>query len=282
MSQTPTVSSTTMFTLGRWDEVASVITVRGSIGAGKTTVMGHLERYLVENDLLATSETATADDLFLPVPEPLNDWQEAKYRREPATVDEEERDAMCQSDSSSSDGPLESMFQKMCRDKRRYGFSFQVMAFTTRMAAIADAMAKVPRRQRPVRIHVIPERFLPDDRLMFENLYEMGYIEPCEWDIYNGFYALMTQQLVAKEKAMIYVPTSPEICLERVAKRDRAGETDGGVPLGYLRALERKHDQMEAAFTGHVWRLDTMRQELTASEIGQVCWDLMHEIVTSV
>ena len=271
------MTSEAVYTLSRWDEVASVTTVRGSIGAGKSTVMSEIERYLAENDLLATSPTATAENLFLMLPEPVNDWCEAKYNRQESV--DMERDAMSQSGESQSSGEKESIFEKMCRDKRRYGFSFQVKAFTTRMAALRVALSAVPRRQRRVRIHLIPERFMADDRLFFENLYESGYVEQWDWDIYHDFYNEQTPDLNRKETAMVYVPTEPAVCLRRLTQRDRVGETDGGVPLVYLQELEKKHEALVKTYTGRVWQMDSFRGPLTAHEIREQCIALTKEII---
>ena len=44
-----------------------------------------------------------------------------------------------------------------------------------------------------------------------------------------------------KPEKIIYIKTSPEICLERIAQRSRGEEAD--IPIEYLRHIDRMHEE---------------------------------------
>lgn len=69
--------------------------------------------------------------------------------------------------------------------------------------------------------------------------------------------------------AMVHIRTSPEVCLRRVRKRNRAGEEL--MSLSYLRGLADRHDSMMRSFCGPVITVDgdgdieVVREEVLAA-----------------
>ena len=121
--------------------------------------------------------------------------------------------------------------------RKRYAFPFQMMAFYTRLNAM---------RQLPKDRMVIMERSVETDKRIFaQMLIDDGSIDPICARIYNEWYHDLVSD--AHEKIVnVYIRTPPDVCLERIAKRGRAGED--GITLDYLTRCHDLHEQ---------WLLDT-------------------------
>tara|TARA_B100000780_G_scaffold279002_2_gene254899 strand:+ start:666 stop:1256 length:591 start_codon:yes stop_codon:yes gene_type:complete len=68
-------------------------------------------------------------------------------------------------------------------------------------------------------------------------LYEDKLLTNLEYDLMDKYY----QSISWKHDACIYIRTSPDICFERIKKRDRQNEDM--ISIEYLQKLHRKHDE---------------------------------------
>ena len=168
--------------------------IEGNIGSGKSTLVQFLKR-------------SFKNVIFLD--EPVHQWNEIK-------------------DSSG-----ETILEKYYNDQKRYSFSFQMMAYITRLSDLRKAFKNCLEGSI-----IITERCLLTDREIFAKmLYDDGKIEEIEYQIYlRWFNEFMDNSFLS---GIIYVKTSPETCLSRIEKRGRKGEN---IPLEYLQGLHNYHE----------------------------------------
>ena len=124
------------------------------------------------------------------------------------------------------------MIEKFYSDQEKYAFSFQMMAYITRLSMLKKCI-----RENPNAI-IICERSLNTDKNIFAKmLYDDNKIEDVKYQIYSNWFDEFISDI--PECGIIYVRTEPTKCYERVKIRDRKGET---IPLEYL---EKCHDYHE-------------------------------------
>jgi deoxyadenosine/deoxycytidine kinase len=125
----------------------------------------------------------------------------------------------------------ESLLQRFYADPERYAFAFQTMAFFSRLALLAEA---------PTGCTVVTERSLLTDRDVFAKmLHNSGKIDSLCYKIY--LHNLANFSDVAPSK-IIYIKTDPVICADRIASRNRHGESN--ISIDYLIQCEEYHEAM--------------------------------------
>ena len=169
-----------------------IFSIEGNIGSGKSTLI----------DLLKKQKG------YCFLPEPVDVWNEIK-------------------DSSGV-----TILEKYYKDPKKYAFSFQMMAYITRLDIIKKHIVDND-------TILITERSIYTDREIFAKmLHQNGDIEDVEYNIYlRWFDEFSTIHL----DGIIYIKTTPEICLSRVEKRNRKGEES--IPLSYLQMCHTFHEE---------------------------------------
>lgn len=232
------------FIIDRMNEINLYISLQGSISSGKSTTLSSIKKYIKKNNLCALNDinSGKSTDYFLVLDEPLNEWEKEIYSVESKKYIQE-----------NTETKMVSMLGLFYKDMSKYGFLFQINAFTSRLKHIVDQISLVKNNEKNARIHIIAERSLRTDRLFFNNLYESNIISQVEWEIYNNFFNLICNEIVKKEDIMVYIHTSPEKCYKRSQKRDRkeekdcdesTGEKRTGVCPDYLKSLHEQHENM--------------------------------------
>ncbi len=61
-----------------------------------------------------------------------------------------------------------------------------------------------------------------------------------EWEIYTDWFNWLSNEFDVKPDGYIYLKVQPNICLERINKRNRQEES--GIPIEYLENIHIKHD----------------------------------------
>jgi len=180
-----------------------VVSIDGNIGSGKSTLMANLREYY--NDKV--------DVVFLK--EPVDEWAEIK------------------------DENGITILEKFYENSEKYAFSFQMMAYISRLKVLKDAVKNIkPTSKKTI---FISERSLYTDKMVFAKmLYDSKKIEGINYQIYlNWFYTFSQEFPVHK---VIYVKTEPEKCHSRILKRAREGENL--ISLEYLKNSDVYHDHM--------------------------------------
>ena len=182
---------------------AIIVSIEGNIGSGKTTLLSNLHNAFPDKNILF-------------VKEPVNVWEEIK------------------------DSQGKTMLEKFYADQQKYAFSFQIMAFISRISLLKQSI-----RENPGSV-IITERSLHTDKMVFaQMLFDSGLIEDVNYQIYLKWFDEFSRECPLNR--VIYVKTDPNICIQRIAKRSRAGESV--IPIDYLRECHAYHEKMMEALS---------------------------------
>ncbi len=177
-----------------------IIAVEGNIGAGKSTLLEKLnERFSNRKEPFRV--------LFMK--EPVELWQ------------------------SITDKNGEDILTKFYENTEKYSFAFQIMAYSTRLAKLKEAI----KSSYDV---IICERSLEADRNVFAKmLADDGKIEDIMYTIYNRLYQDTSDEF--QMDGIVYLNTSPEVCQERIKIRHREGEDS--IQIDYLSQCQKYYEK---------------------------------------
>jgi deoxyadenosine/deoxycytidine kinase len=193
-----------------------IYSCEGNIGAGKTTLLGHIET-------LAKSFNTYQ---ILVLREPVDVWTTLR----------------------SPDGL--NILENFYKDPIKYAFPFQVLAFTTRLSMLKNAIKENPECEV-----IICERSLyADGNIFAKMLYDDGTMDDISYQIYRKMYETAIEEFPLT--GVIYLTIPPELCAKRIVQRGRSGEEN--IPLEYLEKCSKYHEtwlnQSDLGF--HVIRMD--------------------------
>jgi deoxyadenosine/deoxycytidine kinase len=130
----------------------------------------------------------------------------------------------------------ENLLDLFYRDTKRWAFTFQLAAFTTRAKTWTEVLAMIDHR------NVVLERSIYCDRYVFaKNCYQSGLMKKTEWQLYCKLWDWLESNWCAEPDKIVYLRTPAEVCQERIEARGRAEEST--IPIEYLRDLEALHDE---------------------------------------
>ena len=179
-----------------------IVSIEGNIGSGKSTL----------RELLARSSLPIGNNpgfTLVYVDEPVSEWQ---------TI---------------IDPTGLNVIEKFYADQKEYAFAFQMMAYISRLATLKRAVEQNADKN----VIFVCERSLWTDRQVFaQMLHDEGKIESIKFQIYLKWFDEFIRDYPLD--GIIYVTTKPQICSERITKRNRQGET---IPLTYLASCHDYH-----------------------------------------
>jgi deoxyadenosine/deoxycytidine kinase len=176
-----------------------LISIDGNIGSGKSTIMEALKHKFSDNKNV----------VFLR--EPVDEWAQIK------------------------DENNVTILEKFYANQKDYSFSFQMMAYISRLALLKEAVKNNPHAI------FISERSLFTDREVFAKmLYKSGFIEEVNYKIYLKWFDSFSSEFPLHK--VIYVKADPQVCFDRIKKRSRTGESN--IPLTYLENCHIHHNDM--------------------------------------
>ena len=180
-----------------------IISIEGNIGSGKSTVINSLKQlYTISNKIPKI--------YFLE--EPVSEWETFK------------------------DCNGKNIIEKFYADQKKYSFSFQMMAYISRLSMLKNAIKECNKNEINF---IICERSLQTDKNVFcKMLYDMGMIEDINYQIYLRWFDDFISDI--PHINYIYIKADPFVSYERVIKRNRPGET---IELGYLEQCNDYHDR---------------------------------------
>ena len=131
------------------------------------------------------------------------------------------------------DNDGEDILTKFYNDQSRWGFTFQMMAYISRLSEIKKMLKKHPNA-----IMITERSAYSDFHVFAKMLYSSEKITDIEYQIYCQWFDEFMQDIPIA--GYIYLTTSPEICLERIKKRGRKGEEN--IPIEYLHLCHSYHE----------------------------------------
>lgn len=129
---------------------------------------------------------------------------------------------------ATADSP--SVFELYYSDKQKYGFMFQMVALQTRIKHIMNILATAKEGE----IIVCERSYLTD-----KNIFAKMLLNETEYMVYDQWYTYLIDLIKPKVDGIIYLRVNPRICMERIKKRNRPGET---IDTAYLTKLHIQHD----------------------------------------
>ena len=215
----------------------TILSIEGNIGSGKSTVINTLKEYYKNNYKVYFLE------------EPVSEWEEFK----------------------DSDG--KNIIEKFYENQKHYSFSFQIMAYISRLAMLKRAIKYC--KDNSIYL-IICERSLQTDKNVFcKMLYDSGKIEDINFQIYNKWFSEFITEIPLIY--YVYIKTDPKIAHERVQKRNRKGEN---ISVEYLEMCSAYHDN---------WLVNSNVQNATrncivlnGNDVSSVTFEKTNEIVTSL
>jgi len=189
------------------------VSIEGNIGSGKSTLI----QYLTEK---------WADKKIIFLKEPVDEWEKIK--------DEEGI----------------TILEKFYENQEKYSFSFQMMAYISRLKLLKDVIENIKENES---IIIITERSLYTDKMVFAKmLYDNKKIEHINYIIYLNWFDTFINNFPVNK--IIYVKTEPEICHLRIVKRSREGENN--IPIEYLKQCHEYHEKMMEYLNAEKLELD--------------------------
>lgn len=201
-----------------------IISIEGNIGAGKSTILEQIRQRLAADKKIRPGQ-------IICMQEPVDLWESVK---EEATG--------------------ESILAKFYKDPAKHAFAFQVMAYTSRLAAF--------QRIDPDCDVILCERSLEADRNIFAKmLHDDGMIDEVSYKIYQMLYDNTAGAF--QIDTVIYLDVSPDVCLERIGKRARDGE--GQISLEYLTKCHEYHREWLKNANANVLTIPSSPQHISES-----------------
>ena len=180
-----------------------ILFIEGGIGCGKSTLVAKIQEYCEKYHLRIKT-----------IQEPVDIW-------------------MTIVDPASGKNMIEAFYA----DQEKYSFEFQMMAYISRLQRLQETMKSCTESYDLV----ICERSLQTDRNVFcKMLYDEGKITEYGYQIYNKWFDYF-QKDYQKNAKFVYLQTDYEVCYERVAKRNRNGESN--IEKSYLQKNNAYHDE---------------------------------------
>jgi deoxyadenosine/deoxycytidine kinase len=124
------------------------------------------------------------------------------------------------------------ILEKYYANQTKYAFSFQMMAFISRISSMRAALKK------NYRILISERSVYTDSEVFAKMLFNDGKIEDVEYAIYMTWIHEFIGDLPAGK--FIYVQADPSVSFQRVGIRNRPGEV---IPLTYLENCHSYHDE---------------------------------------
>lgn len=176
-----------------------IISVEGNIGSGKSTIINELKQTCTNIDGMN----------IVYVEEPVSQWEKIKNKEG------------------------KNMIELFYSDQVKYSFSFQMMAYISRLMLLKEAIKNHPESV------IITERCLLTDYNIFATmLYEQGKMSEEEYTIYKTWFHYFQTEVVMN--AIIYIQCDPEVSHSRCVSRCRQGEQV--ISLDYLIQCHEKHE----------------------------------------
>jgi len=214
-----------------------IISIDGNIGSGKSTLMDDLKKKYQHNTNI----------IFLE--EPVGEWESIR----------------------GADG--NTMIQKYYKNINKYAFSFQMMAFISRLSILQNKIKQLSvateSNNEDKCFYIFTERSLFSDRDIFAKLlYTNGSIEDVNYQIYLKWF----DHFAFNVDVFIYINTPVKLCMERLTRRARLGEEP--ISYDYLTSCHDAHIEMFSNI--HNKPIVELNGMCTTEQLTTQVWNYLH------
>ena len=219
--------------------MAHIFNIEGNIGSGKSTFVRILEKEMKSINSIP----------IIYVQEPVDEWSTIK------------------------DKNGETILEKFYRDQHKYAFSFQMMAYISRLSLVKSII-----RNNPNSIIICERSVFTDKEVFAKMLYDDGKIEEVNYQIYLKWFNEFIEDIPTS--GIIYVNTTPENSKGRVDFRARLGED---IPLEYLKKCNNYHNNWLNNIEENIYNFDgniNFRDGLTTQSIDNIK-EFIEQIISS-
>ena len=209
-----------------------LFTIEGNIGSGKSTLIQSLKEF---------TQIAGMSVIF--VDEPVSQWEGIQ----------------------NEDG--KNMIELFYGNPARYAFTFQMMAYISRLALLQEAI-----RNHPNAIIITERCLLTDYHVFAKLLYENKSMLKEEYTIYQKWFHYFQKEI--QLSGIIYVQTDVFVAHERCQKRARLGETS--ISFDYLSQCDEKHEEWINQET-----TDTLIIDNNTTDCDSAVW-MIHDFIEDI
>tara|TARA_R110001592_G_scaffold358032_1_gene662051 strand:- start:48 stop:1118 length:1071 start_codon:yes stop_codon:yes gene_type:complete len=188
------------------NNASKIYSIEGNIGSGKSTIIKILkDRFKNNNNIIFLLE-------------PVDEWN-----------------TIC-------DNNDKTILEKYYEDKKKYAFSFQMMAYISRLSQLKEALKNGYE-------YIITERSLATDKNVFAKmLYDDNEIDEINYQIYNKWFDEFIKDIPPIN--YIYIKTDTIITEARIIERSRKGENK--ILFEYLQKCSNYHDDWFNSITNYL------------------------------
>ena len=178
----------------------TIVTIEGNIGCGKSTILNCIKEY-----------NSNANVPIILVKEPVDEWENIK------------------------DAAGKSILQLFYENPHEYAFSFQMMAYISRLNNLKKAIME------NTNSIIVTERSLLTDKFVFAKmLKDDNKIKDVDYAIYLNWFDTFSQDFPVHK--VIFMNSTPTTCYDRISRRSRTGESN--ITFDYLKNCHKYHDKM--------------------------------------
>jgi deoxyadenosine/deoxycytidine kinase len=193
-----------------------IVSFDGNIGSGKSLTCYEYEQYLKKR---MTSSSIDNGEITLPTITSFE--EEVCFLDEPVEL----WNQVCDKDGVN-------ILTNLYKNIRAHAFKFQMMAYISRLSLLRKAV------KNPKIKLIITERSVETDRNVFAKmLYDVGDISHDEFQIYTLWFEEFLTDVPLS--GIVYINASPDVCLTRIGKRAREGET---IQPDYIQRCHQYHE----------------------------------------
>ena len=125
------------------------------------------------------------------------------------------------------------ILSKYYSDMKRWAYTFQTNAFSTRTKAFLDSFQGEG--------IFLSERFLSSDKVFMNMLHQDGVVTDMEMTLYNGWCDMWTNMLGVHPSLIVYKRTPLDTCMRWYERRARPGEV---LDVEYQVKLQKEYDKL--------------------------------------
>jgi deoxyadenosine/deoxycytidine kinase len=129
----------------------------------------------------------------------------------------------------------QSLLEDFYKDPKRWAYTIETLAMITR---VKDHLAIQARNIQSC----IMERSVYSGHYCFaQNDYSNGFLTPLEWEVYSRWVDFLVHKNCKAPQGFVYLRACPEICFERIKRRNRKGEE--AMTLEYVAQIGKWHEK---------------------------------------